>query len=544
MKFDEVDIDTDGLEGAILAHTLRLGNGAGAVKKGSVLTANDIKRLRKAGYRQVMVAQLERNDVHEDRAAARLAAQFIGPGVTASEASTGRCNLHATALGLLRVDPDRIDAGNGISESITIATLPAYSLVPPNAMIATVKVITFAVSETDLEACTEVFSGEPALRIAALESFDAGLVLTELPGVSQSLLERASRAQRARLSALGSRVRREVRCEHSTDAVARAIDTLREEGCDPILLLGASAIVDRGDVIPSGLKKAGGEVVHLGMPVDPGNLLMVGTLGESTVFGLPGCARSLNPSGFDHVLRRFFIGEPIDSALISGLGVGGLLKEIPDRPMPRNLSSPKGARKDIVAVVLAAGVSRRMGQTNKLTIPVDGTPMVARVVDALRESGVEKIFVVTGHAAEEIRDALGERDVEMVHNPNYEEGMGTSVRTGVSAVGDDVDGVLVALADMPWVSSAVIDRLLDAFSPDGDLSIYIPMFGRKRGNPVLWGSRHFPELRQLSGDVGGKSLFHRHAEAICYVDVESAAVNIDIDTPKALHDLGIDGSDD
>ncbi|MBW2190547.1 MAG: molybdopterin-binding/glycosyltransferase family 2 protein [Deltaproteobacteria bacterium] len=544
MKFDEVDIDTDGLEGAILAHTLRLGNGAGAVKKGSVLTANDIKRLRKAGYRQVMVAQLERNDVHEDRAAARLAAQFIGPGVTASEASTGRCNLHATALGLLRVDPDRIDAGNGISESITIATLPAYSLVPPNAMIATVKVITFAVSETDLEACTEVFSGEPALRIAALESFDAGLVLTELPGVSQSLLERASRAQRARLSALGSRVRREVRCEHSTDAVARAIDTLREEGCDPILLLGASAIVDRGDVIPSGLKKAGGEVVHLGMPVDPGNLLMVGTLGESTVFGLPGCARSLNPSGFDHVLRRFFSGEPIDSALISGLGVGGLLKEIPDRPMPRNLSSPKGARKDIVAVVLAAGVSRRMGQTNKLTIPVDGTPMVARVVDALRESGVEKIFVVTGHAAEEIRDALGERDVEMVHNPNYEEGMGTSVRTGVSAVGDDFDGVLVALADMPWVSSAVIDRLLDAFSPDGDLSIYIPMFGRKRGNPVLWGSRHFPELRQLSGDVGGKSLFHRHAEAICYVDVESAAVNIDIDTPKALHDLGIDGSDD
>jgi len=122
--------------------------------------------------------------------------------------------------------------------------------------------------------------------------------------------------------------------------------------------------------------------------------------------------------------------------------------------------------------------------------------------------------------------------------------MGSSVRTGVSAVGDDVDGVIIALADMPWVSSEVIGRLLDAFSPDGDLSIYIPMFGRKRGNPVLWGSRHFPELRQLSGDVGGKALFHRHAEAICYVDVESAAVNIDVDTPEALHELGIDSSDD
>jgi molybdenum cofactor cytidylyltransferase len=212
--------------------------------------------------------------------------------------------------------------------------------------------------------------------------------------------------------------------------------------------------------------------------------------------------------------------------------------------MPRNLNSPKGARKNIVGVVLAAGASRRMGKTNKLMIPVDGTLMVARVVDALQDSGVEKVFVVTGYAPDEIRGALAGHDVEMVHNPDYEEGLGSSVRTGVSAVGDDVDGVLIALGDMPWVGTDVISRLLDAFSPDGELSIYIPMFGRKRGNPVLWGSQHFLELRQLSGDVGGKALFHKHPEAICYVDVQSAAVHIDVDTPEALHELGIDGSDD
>jgi molybdenum cofactor cytidylyltransferase len=544
MRFGTVDIDADGLEGAILAHTLRLGNGAGAIKKGAVLTANTIERLRKAGYRQVMVAQLDQGDVHEDAAAARLAEHLIGPSVTASQATTGRCNLHATDLGLLLVDRDRVDAGNRISESITVATLPAYSLVPPSSMIATVKVIPFAVSKDDLEAWASVLSGGPAIRVAPFKRFDAGLVLTELPGVSQSLLERASRAQRARLRALGSQVRREVRCEHSIDAVARAIATLQEEGCNPILLLGASAIVDRGDVIPSGLHKVGGEVVHLGMPVDPGNLLMVGTLDETTVFGLPGCARSLNPSGFDHVLRRFLIGEPVDSTLISGLGVGGLLKETPDRPMPRNLGSRRDTKKNIVAVVLAAGASRRMGQANKLTVPIDGTPMVARVVDALRQSGIRKTFVVTGHAPEAIRDALVDREVELVHNPDHEEGMGSSVRTGVSAIGDEVDGVLIALGDMPWVSAEVIGRLVDAFSAGGDLSIYIPMFGRKRGNPVLWSSRHFPELRQLSGDVGGKALFHTHAAAICYVDVESASVNIDVDTPEALHQLGIDPHDD
>ncbi|MDH3201477.1 MAG: molybdopterin-binding/glycosyltransferase family 2 protein [Myxococcales bacterium] len=544
MKFGAVDIDADQLEGAILAHTLRLGNGAGAIKKGAVLTTSTIERLKKAGYHQVMVAQLEPGDVHEDAAAARLAEHLVGTSVTASQATTGRCNLHATGLGLLMVDRDRVDAGNRISESITVATLPEYSWVAPNSMIATIKVIPFAVPEADLEAWAAVLSNGPAIRVAPFKRFDAGLVLTELPGVSQSLLERASRAQRARLSALGSQVRREVRCEHSIDAVARAITTLQEEGCNPILLLGASAIVDRGDVIPSGLQKVGGEVVHLGMPVDPGNLLMVGTLDETTVFGLPGCARSLNPSGFDHVLRRFLVGESVDSTLISGLGVGGLLKEIPDRPMPRNLSSTRDAKKNIVAVVLAAGASRRMGQANKLTVPVDGTPMVARVVDALRESRVDKILVVTGHAPEAIRDALGDRDVELVHNPDYEEGMGSSVRTGVSAIGNEVDGVLIALGDMPWVSTDVIGRLVDAFSAGGDLSIYIPMFGRKRGNPVLWSSRHFPELRQLSGDVGGKALFHTHAAAICYVDVESASVNIDVDTPEALHQLGIEGHDD
>jgi molybdenum cofactor cytidylyltransferase len=408
-------------------------------------------------------------------------------------------------------------------------------------MVATVKVIPFAVPRADLAKWEAVFSSEGAIRVAPLRSFDAGLVLTELPGMSQALLERASRAQRARLGTLGSRIRREVRCEHTTEAVARAIAALREESCNPILLLGASAIVDRGDVIPSALRRAGGEVLHLGMPVDPGNLLMLGALGDTTVFGLPGCARSTTLSGFDHVLRRFVIGDSVDSDLISGLGVGGLLKETRDRPMPRDLGSQRRGRKNVVGVVLAAGASRRMGQANKLTIPVEGTPMVARVVDALQRSGVQKVIVVTGYEPEQIRDALSDRDVELVHNPDYEQGMGTSVRAGISALDEDVDGALVALGDMPWVGTDVIDRLIDAFSPDGDLSIYIPMFGRKRGNPVLWGARHFPELRQLSGDVGGKALFHRYADAICYLDVESAAVNIDVDTPDALHELGIDG---
>jgi molybdenum cofactor cytidylyltransferase len=193
----------------------------------------------------------------------------------------------------------------------------------------------------------------------------------------------------------------------------------------------------------------------------------------------------------------------------------------------------------IGAVVLAAGASRRMGATNKLMVEVEGTPMVARVVDALACSRIGRIVVVTGHEPERIRETLGEHDVELVHNPRYADGIASSIRAGIIALGDDVDGALIALADMPWVGPEVLDRLIDAFTTDDELSIFVPMFGRKRGNPVLWSSVHFPELRALSGDVGGKALFHRHSAAICYVDVENAGINIDVDTPEALEALGI-----
>lgn len=535
MKFGALDIESPDLLGAIVAHTLRLREGRGVIKKGRVLSRDDIERLRQSGYTRITVAQLQAGDIHEDAAAEALAASVARESVSLSKAVTGRCNLHARQLGLVELDAERIHAANQVAESITLATLPPHTLVRPGQMVATVKVIPFAVPESQLTAWTHIFeAGGPALGVTSLGSFQAGLVLTQLPGLSSQLLDRASRAQRARLQLLGSRVLREVRCEHDERAVARAIQTLHEEGCNPILLLGASAIVDRGDVIPEGLRIAGGEVLHFGMPVDPGNLLMLGRLAQSTVFGLPGCARSLNPSGFDQLLQRFVAGETIDSALIGTLGVGGLLKEVPNRPMPRILASPRTGKKRIAAVVLAAGQSRRMGDRNKLTLPVDGVPMVARVVDALQSCALERILVVTGHEPEQIRAALGARQVELVHNPSFQEGMGSSIRTGVAALGEELDGVLIALADMPWVSATVIDKIIEAFDPQSELSIYIPMYGRKRGNPVLWGAAHFAELQQLSGDVGGKSLFHQHSDAICYVDVDSAAVNVDVDTPEGL----------
>jgi molybdenum cofactor cytidylyltransferase len=180
-----------------------------------------------------------------------------------------------------------------------------------------------------------------------------------------------------------------------------------------------------------------------------------------------------------------------------------------------------------------------MGATHKLTVEVEGTPMVARVVDAIEKSNAAEIVVVTGHEPERIEAALEGRNVTFVHNPDYGDGISSSIRAGVTALGEDVDGALIALADMPWIEVGVLDQLIDAFIADGELSIFVPMFGRKRGNPVLWSAAHFPELCTLTGDVGGKALFHQHSAAIRFIDVESAGVNIDLDTPEALDALGV-----
>src|SRR5207247_3550875 len=163
------------------------------------------------------------------------------------------------------------------------------------------------------------------------------------------------------------------------------------QGADIVFVHGASAIVDRRDVIPEAVVAAGGRVDHFGMPVDPGNLLLLGHVGDTPVLGLPGCARSPQVNGFDWVLERLVSGLPVGPREIMRMGSGGLLAEIPSRPLPRAAASPAPNAKPperapppgprIAALLLAAGQSRRMGGPNKLLADIDGRPMVARVAE-------------------------------------------------------------------------------------------------------------------------------------------------------------------
>ena len=319
--------------GLIAAHSVRAGEAV--VKKGRVIAPDDAARLAAAGITEVVAVALEPGDVGEDAAADRLAAAFAGPGVTVEPPFTGRANLHASQGGLLVLDEAAITAVNRVNESVTLATLVPFKPVVPGEMVATVKIIPYAVPGAVLDRALSVAA--PAIRVAPYRLTRVAAISTLLPGLKPSVVDKTLRTLDARLAPAGARIVAEARVPHESGAVAQALrDAIERDGAELVVVFGASAIADRRDVIPAGIEAAGGIVDHLGMPVDPGNLLLLGRLGEAPVIGAPGCARSPKENGFDWVLQRLLARLPVTRDDIVGFGVGGLLMEIVSRPQPRD----------------------------------------------------------------------------------------------------------------------------------------------------------------------------------------------------------------
>lgn len=521
--------------GAILAHSHRLPGRV--LKKGRVLDEADLAALAEAGVAEVTAARLEPGDVPEDEAATRIADAALGEGVRATRAATGRVNLHATLPGLLSYDRAALDRLNGIDESVTLAALPPDTPVTAGEMVATIKVIPFAVADSVL------LTAEPIAEAArcVVRPFTGqvvALVSTLLPGLKPSVVAGTERVTRARVEALGGALLPPVSVPHETGAVAQAIRDSLAQGAGLVLIAGASAVVDRRDVAPAGIVAAGGAIEHFGMPVDPGNLLLLGRVGQARVIVLPGCARSPKANGFDLVLRRLMAGLPVGPRDIMGWGAGGLLLEIELRPLPRADAPARATepRRGAAALVLAAGRSSRAAPRNKLLVQgPDGRALVARTVDQVLASALAPVLVVTGHEAERVEAALAGRDIQRVHNPEFAQGMAGSIRAGIEALPEGIAGVLVALGDMPLVSPALLDRMAASLpGPDG---IVVPTWQGTRGNPVLWGAGHRDALAGLSGDAGARGLLARHEAQIVEVEAEDDGCLRDFDTAEALEAL-------
>src|SRR5215212_3463110 len=522
-------------EGAVAVHTIRKD---GMVhKKGTPIGKPEIAALEAAQVPEIVVARLEPGDGSEDVAAAEIAKAVAGERVHVDRAFTGRANLFAEHAGVLVVDTAGVNALNDVDPAITFATLEAYAPVVTGKMIATVKIIPFAVSgEARDKAVAAARAAKPIIRVAPFKIRKVGVISTVLPGLADKVIEKTLRVTAERLAPTGATIVAQKRVPHETKALATALDEVLKAGAEMVVVFGASAIADTRDVIPAAVEAVGGRIEHFGMPVDPGNLLLVAEANGRPVLGAPGCARSPKENGFDWVLTRLLAGLPLRRPDITGLGVGGLLMEIVTRPQPRAEPAPeKGHR--IAGLLLAAGRSTRMGGPNKLLEEINGKPLVRHVAEHVLASRAKPVIVVTGHQKERVERALAGLPVTFVHNPDFAEGLSTSLKTGIAAVAADAadaDGAIVCLGDMPQVTAKLIDRLIAAFDPERGALVVIPTILGKRGNPVMWSRRFFADLAGVEGDVGARHLIGGYAEAVAEVPLDDAGVLTDVDTPEAL----------
>lgn len=522
--------------GTILAHAQRSGDIA--FKKGRVLGPADIARLQEAGVKSLTVAKLEADDIAEDEAARLLSEALTRAGLYADAPFTGRANIYARQAGLLRIDAARVTAINNVDEAITLATLADYADIAADQMAATVKIIPFAVKRDRLDACLALAqSNAPVLAFHPYRPRQVALIQTELAAVKPSLLEKTVAVTNRRLAAMGNTPVHDIRTAHEPQAIARQIGSALDGGAEMILLMGGSAITDRRDVIPTAIESCRGEVLQFGMPVDPGNLILLGRVAGRPVIGLPGCARTPKLNGFDWVLQRLMADIEVTPADIRAMGAGGLLGEIGARPQPReSRPRPEHRRPRIAGLVMAAGRSSRMG-ANKLLLDDGGHPIVATVVDHALAAGLAEVIVVCGHQEAEVRQALAGKAVGIVPCPDFAEGMSASLRCGLKALPQDIDAAFVLLGDMPRVGADLLRRMGAAYNPTEGRSIIVPSFQGKRGNPVLWDHRFFAEMMELAGDVGARHLIGEHADQVTEVEARDAGIMMDVDTPEAYREL-------
>lgn len=539
MRFGPVAVQD--AAGAVLAHAIDV---AGQTwKKGRRLSEADLQDAKTAGIASVIAARFDDGDVAEDEAAAALAATLSSSKIVARAPATGRVNLYAEQAGLFRADRHLVDRLNAVDPAITLATLIDGAVVQAGQLVATVKIIPFATSRISLQQAKTVGRDGALIALAPFAAKRVGLIQTLLPGTNAKMLDKTSEVTKRRLGRSSSRLTEEMRCAHEVEALTDAISTAAARS-ELVLVFGASAVSDPADVIPAAIRAAGGVVERVGMPVDPGNLLVLGSLGDVPVVGAPGCARSPKENGFDWVLDRLLAGISVTSDDIAGLGVGGLLAEIRSRPAPRETASSEergsssSRTSGVAAIVLAAGRSSRMGDNhNKLLAEFDGVPLVRRVVEQVCGAGLDETLVVVGHQGDRVQEALSGLPLRFIKNDAASDGMSTSLKAGVAALLPQTRGALVVLADMPGVVTADFQAMLDVFAQSEGPTIVRATHGGKRGNPVLLPRACFDDIALLEGDVGARGIVESGSYPV--VDVElGRAASLDVDTPEALQAAG------
>ncbi len=527
MQFEERSVEAS--FGWSLAHSVACGSRR--LAKGTILSEEIIDDLLQSGVTSVQVFRLDEHDYDEDTAAKVAAKLICGDNLAVTLEGRGRANLISNVDGIF-IPHQAIDDLNTLDDAFSAASLRPFSVVHTGQLVATIKLVPYGVAKSVLQDTDSL----EKCRVAEFMPFEAALISS-----GNDMTEKTRTVLEKRINSVKGNIVSSYQVLHTVTDVTNMLHSSAKTNADLILMLGASAISDIRDTLPAALLSAGGSIEKLGMPADPGNLLMLGALGTKMVIGLPGCARSPSLNGFDWVLQRYAAKLKLDKDIIASMGTGGLLKEPVGRRVPRtdNAFSKGSDSPGFAAIVLAAGRSTRAESAHKLLSLIGDTPVISATLSAIESAGAMNTVVVTGDAREKIEACTKGLAVDVVHNKDFKSGMGSSIAEGISAIRPESDYVFICLADMPFVQPATLKALMATAKTQNSSAIIVPTFNGKRGHPVLWDSKFIPELSRLSGDVGGRNVMYHHREKIIEVPVQDPGILIDLDTPEMLAQFGV-----
>ena len=329
MQFGSIKLEKS--EGSILAHSIKLENLN--ISKGTLLTENHIMDLRSKGVQSVVVARLENGDIEENKSAIIVSKAFSHNSLIFSKANTGRINIFSKHDGLLIYSVSSLISFNLIDEGIALALLTQNSFVKKKQLIGTLKVIPYSLPKKTI---LKFRRFENLIIIKAVKEKKFSLIQTSHKNMKESLYKKTSIETKKRVENLSCFLLDDTICEHNEKELTSKISSIIKKDIDILLISCASAVSDRNDILPKSIMNLGGNIIHFGLPVDPGNLLILASLNNKLIVGMPGCARSPSLNGLDLILRMLVTDIKIDKKIIASLGVGGLLKDTRLRPFPRS----------------------------------------------------------------------------------------------------------------------------------------------------------------------------------------------------------------
>ncbi len=519
--------------GSVIAQTYNLPGKT--ISKGTFMTSEIVDYFKEGDVQNILCAVPENDDIHEDEAANIISNAIDRSHLYTESASTGRVNFKSRSLCLVRYERELIKEVNLVDESIAFSIVEHNQLLAKNDLIATLKIIPFFTQKKYVDQVISILAKNELFKTHSLNKKEVSLIQTSFEWQKKSMFKATSNVTRNRLEALDCSLNEEKLIRHDFELIRSEIRSSIESGIDILLISGASAIIDRFDYIPKAILSEGGEIIQYGLAVDPGNLLLIGKVDNTTVIGMPGCARSPKLNGFDWVLQLMMADIPINREELADMGAGGLLMEIASRPLPRALARSVSKReKKVMGVILAAGNSTRMGKDNKLLKNVGDAPLIRNTAIEMLKSDLDTCSIVLGYQSDKVAAVIKDLDIRLILNPMWEEGQASSLRAAINTLDATYSDLLIMLGDLPGIKSSHINSIIEEhlLTDNRKSKITIPSFEGQKGNPVIWGRSFFHDLLNLEGDVGGRTLFSEHPAAINILEMDDPWVVTDADTPE------------